>query len=73
MPTFDYQCKDCKYIFDEFVMLGDDEPNVCPECGEDIKKIITKFPGVIYKGSGFPTNDAKIAKDNRDMVSGKKV
>lgn len=54
-------------------MLGDDEPDVCPECGEDIKKIITKFPGVIYKGSGFPTNDARIAKDNRDMVKGKKV
>ena len=39
----------------------------------DIDKVITEFPGVIYKGSGFPTNDAKIAKDNRDMVAGKKV
>ena len=48
MPTFDYQCKNCKYIFDEFVMLGDDEPNVCPECGSDIKKIITNGSNSFY-------------------------
>lgn len=73
MPTFSYKCKACDYIFDELILFGDDEPDTCPQCQMDIDKVITEFPGVIYKGSGFPTNDAKISKDNRDMVAGKKV
>ena len=73
MPTFDYQCKACKNEFEELILPGNTEPTECKECGKPVIKIIRSFPGVIYKGQGFPTNDMKISKDNRSMGAGKKV
>ena len=36
MPTYEYQCKECQYIFEEIVSLGKrDMSRVCPNCGQE--------------------------------------
>jgi putative FmdB family regulatory protein len=71
MPTFDYQCISCGHTFEELTLSSQSEPESCPKCSSDIKKVIRGFPGVVYRGEGFPTNDMKITKDCRIMAERK--
>jgi putative FmdB family regulatory protein len=49
MPTYEYQCKACEHIFEEFLPLKDrknPEKSPCPECGEkQVKHEIISLPG----------------------------
>lgn len=38
--------------------MSDDPLTECPECGGELKRIITSV-GIIFKGSGFHVNDYK--------------
>jgi len=41
MPTFKFRCTKCGYAFEEFIRPGiDEEPQVCPKCGEKVEKVI---------------------------------
>ena len=53
MPTYEYQCKDCKHLFDVFQSMNDKPVRICPECGGKVKKLISPGAGLIFKGSGF--------------------
>lgn len=33
MPIYEYQCEDCKKVFESIVMGSDPEPPVCDKCG----------------------------------------
>ena len=60
MPTYDYKCDNCGYIFEHFQSMSDDALTTCPDCGqESLKRLIGGGMGVIFKGSGFYVNDAK--------------
>ena len=73
MPTFDFKCSKCDHLFEEIVLPGEDFPRFCIKCNAPVKKVLTGSPGFIFKGSGFPTNDLRMAKDCKDMVKGKSV
>ena len=55
MPVYEFQCTDCKEIFEEFVPVGQ-KTHKCPHCGGKAKKIISSV-GIIFKGSGFYCTD----------------
>ncbi len=57
MPTYLYECKKCGR-FEEFQRITDDPLTECPDCNGSIKRIIGA-PGIIFKGSGFYSTDAK--------------
>jgi putative FmdB family regulatory protein len=59
MPTYDYKCKDCGEIFEYFQSIKDDPFTVCEKCNGEIKRMIGKGAGIIFKGSGFYVNDYK--------------
>ena len=45
MPTYDIQCKTCKYVFED--LLGVDEPlPVCPKCQGETTKLIGAPPNL---------------------------
>lgn len=72
MPTYLYECKKCGR-FEEFQNIKDDPLEKCPECGNDVKRIIGA-PGIIFKGSNFYVNQdnkkpAKKEKKNADKAS----
>ncbi len=57
MPTYLYECEKCGR-FEEFQRITDDPLTECPDCKDSVKRIIGA-PGIIFKGSGFYSTDAK--------------
>jgi putative FmdB family regulatory protein len=61
MPTYEYECTACNKRFEVFQSIKDDPVKECPVCGKDVRRIISGGLGVIFHGSGFYSNDAKVA------------
>ena len=59
MPTYEYQCKTCRHLFDVFQSMNDKPVRKCPVCGGEVKKLISPGAGLIFKGSGFYITDYK--------------
>ncbi len=59
MPTYEYECLDCKYTFEEFQRITDKPLDKCPKCGGRAKRLISGGAGLIFKGSGFYVTDYK--------------
>lgn len=58
MPTYQYECLECKHRFDVFQSMKDDPISVCEKCGKPVRKLFNAA-GVIFKGNGFYVNDYK--------------
>ena len=53
MPTYTYQCQECKHEFDIFQRMTDDKMEICPKCNYvALKRLIPANP-VIFKGSDW--------------------
>ncbi len=59
MPTYEYECQECKHRFDAFQSMKDDRLTDCPEesCDGALKRLIGAGAGLIFKGSGFYITD----------------
>ncbi len=58
MPTYGYQCTQCKHEFSVFQAMKDAALTQCPQCEGTIKRLL--YPvGVIFKGSGWYVNDSR--------------
>ena len=57
MPTYEYECKSCSHKFEVFQSMSDSPLKECPECGEEVRRLIFGGAGVIFKGSGFYVTD----------------
>ncbi len=74
MPTYEYQCKDCGFQFEEFQSIADAPLEECPSCHGQLVRLMSGGAGLIFKGSGFYITDYKQnkAKGNSDSDSKKK-
>lgn len=71
MPTYEYECKDCKSVIEVFQNINDEKLTDCPECETGkVYRLISGGAGVIFKGSGFYVNDSK---KSETAPCGKKV
>ncbi|MFC2089074.1 FmdB family zinc ribbon protein [Calditrichota bacterium] len=59
MPTYEYKCKKCGTRFEKFQNMTEEPIKKCPECNGTVHRLIGPGAGVIYKGSGFYSNDYK--------------
>jgi putative FmdB family regulatory protein len=59
MPTYEYECLECKLRFDEFQRMSDPPTRKCPKCGGRVRRIISGGAGLIFKGTGFYATDYK--------------
>lgn len=59
MPTYEYQCDNCGYKFEEFQKMTDAPLKKCPKCKKNgkVHRLISAGAGIIFKGSGFYATD----------------
>lgn len=59
MPTYEYQCEDCGYLYEAFHKMSDDPLKECPKCHKmALKRLIGgKEAHLNFKGSGFYITD----------------
>jgi len=59
MPTYEYQCKNCGFKFEEFQSIADAPLEKCPTCQGRLERLVSGGAGLIFKGSGFYITDYK--------------
>jgi len=58
MPTYEYQCQQCGYEFEQFQGINAGSLRKCPKCGRhSLRRLIGLGSGIIFKGSGFYETD----------------
>ncbi len=70
MPTYEYECLKCKYIFEKFQGIKEEPLKKCPKCGGKVKRLIGTGAGIIFKGKGFYHTDYKIS--SKDSIGKRK-
>jgi putative FmdB family regulatory protein len=53
MPTYEYKCDACGYIFEKFQGMKDKPIAKCPTCGGKVQRLIGTGAGVIFKVQAF--------------------
>lgn len=67
MPIYEFKCFNCEKQFEIMLKFNDDFPKICPECGGEIKKLISNT-SFILKGTGWYVTD--YASPNRKKEEG---
>ena len=70
MALYEYVCKECEHKFTHRQSINDDSLPECPECGGEVKRIISGGSGFILKGSGFYETDYKSKTPNQCGTGG---
>jgi putative FmdB family regulatory protein len=63
LPTYEYQCKSCKAVYELRQGFDAETTHKCEECGKGTAKRILSTPAVVFKGGGW------YATDSRDKAS----
>jgi putative FmdB family regulatory protein len=62
MPTYEYKCTECGYMFELFQTMSAEPVKICPICKGRVKRLIGPGAGPIFKGTGFYQTDYKNTK-----------
>lgn len=58
MPTYDYRCKGCSHVWEEWQSITAPPTKKCPKCGKaKAERVIGPGAGVLFRGSGFYITD----------------
>jgi putative FmdB family regulatory protein len=52
MPVYLYACEKCKDNKELVKGMNDPDPDLCPDCGSNIKRVFS-VGGIAFKGKGF--------------------
>ncbi len=70
MPTYEYKCLKCGYLFELFQTMSAEPVKQCPKCKGEVKRLIGPGMGPIFKGTGFYQTDYKNSKPTGKEASG---
>ena len=57
MPTYEYECDACGISFERLQRISDEPIRQCPECGGEVRRLISTGGGLVFKGPGFYATD----------------
>ena len=58
MPTYDYKCKKCEHVWEEYHSIKATPSKKCPACGKSAaERQISSGGAILFKGSGFYLTD----------------
>ena len=58
MPTYEYQCANCKLRFELRQSFNDKATAICPECHGVARRLFSPVP-ILFKGPGFYITDSR--------------
>ncbi len=58
MPIYSYTCDKCTHEFEIRQSFKDKPLALCPECGEEARRVFCPVP-IVFKGPGFYTTDSR--------------
>ena len=64
MPTYEYECGLCDYLFERKQRFDEEPVAICPKCQGKTRRVIHSVP-VIFKGSGFYVTDNRKGSDTK--------
>lgn len=70
MPTYSYKCTHCDHKFDALQSITAEPISKCPECSQNVVRIIGAGAGILFKGSGFYVTDYKATKTGNTETTG---
>jgi len=72
MPTYEYECGECRNHFERRQKFDEEPVAICPKCQGKARRIINSVP-VIFKGSGFHITDHRKGSDTgkKESTTGK--
>lgn len=70
MPIYEYQCQDCSKQHELIVRHNENPLTVCPDCGGQMKKLISRTTFVL-KGTGWYVTDYASKDKNTTARTGK--
>lgn len=65
MPIYEFECRGCGHRFDRLQKLSDDDPTICPTCGEPLLHRRVSAPSFRLAGSGWYETDFKKDGDKK--------
>ena len=51
MPIYEYQCRQCHSRFDRLEIISQEPLRLCPSCGGDAQRLVSKTVGLALEGS----------------------
>jgi len=54
MPAYEYLCDACQCHFEQRQKMSDAALSVCPDCGAQVRRLISGGAGAITRGSAQP-------------------
>lgn len=73
MPTYEYRCRDCARKIEVQQSFADPPYEECEFCGGKLRRVFSPI-GVLFKGSGFYSTDARSSakKSEKQSANGEK-
>jgi len=72
MPTYEYVCKSCGATIEKVQSFSEKPLRRHKECGGDLQKVF-HARGVVFKGPGFYSTDARAASSSSTKGDGSKT
>ena len=72
MPTYEYECSQCKKRFDLYQRIVDLPIKKCPHCGGKVRRLISGGAGIIFRGTGFYATDHRSSEYKKKAKEEKK-
>lgn len=68
---FEYECKFCAHIGEDYIGINDPRPTTCPSCQapEAISQIFTEAPKLSFTGKGWPSKEYKLDGQARKAMA----
>ena len=68
MPIYEYMCVKCEHTFEDIIM-DNDEPKCCPECGAEIKRMVSLSVGNVEYRDSKEKLEKEIKRDVKEIVN----
>lgn len=73
MPSYEYECTNCNYRFEQWQKITEPPLETCPKCNGKVTRLISPNVAFVFKGSGFYITDYKQKELEKEIKEHTKI